>query len=334
MILKNIHITLLFFIASYTLFAQDQQTENDTLFDNYNAYIRYYKNQVHAKIYYINTSNSISINDRDSHLNLDLNANKQSRIGGSVSFRKLTISYSFAPDFLSANKNNSGSRLYNLNLRGYHKAHWMQTFKLYSEKGFYVKIPGNKLYLPQTTSLKFGGATSYIFNKNFSYRALASQNEKQLKSAGSFIPSVSLYYTTFNLNTEGEFQYITIDKQFDSFDLSFSPSYNYNFVPNENLFISAGASFGLGLNYTASDTENITTLLTEFNFKGTITYDLKDFFIGAHYNYLILNHSTKRSYYIADSIPFFQFFVGYRFKAPQKVIETAEDINDKLNIKT
>jgi hypothetical protein len=52
-------------------------------------------------------------------------------------------------------------------------------------------------------TLKVGGITSYIFSKKFSYHAIVSQREKQLKSAGSFMPNFLFYYTDYNLEAEG-----------------------------------------------------------------------------------------------------------------------------------
>ncbi|MBP1838526.1 DUF4421 family protein [Formosa algae] len=334
MMFKDIHISLLLFLATWSVFAQNENTDNDSIFNTQSTYIRHYKNRIHAKIYYINTSNSLAINDRDSRIKLDLNANKESRIGGSILFRKLAISYSYAPKFLNANRNNDGAKLYTLNLRGYYKQHWMQTLKLYQEKGFYIKNANQSIYLPETESFKIGGSTSYILNPNFSYRALSSQNEKQLKSVGSFIPSITYFYTDFNLKHDETILNRTIEKHYKSFDLAFSPNYYYNYVPNEKLLISVGASAGIGLNYSITNSSNVTTLLTELSFKGTFSYDLTNLFVGAHFNYLFLNHSTSRSYYVTDTIPYLQVFVGYRFKAPQKVIETADEFNDKLNIKS
>ncbi|WP_066223165.1 DUF4421 family protein [Formosa haliotis] len=333
MILKSTTFYLLFFITTYACFAQ-KQTQKDSLFDKENEYVRFYKNRITARVFYVNTSNSLSLNDDNSQQVLNLNANKQSRIGASVFFRMLTISYSFAPNFLNANKNNEDSKLYALNLRGFYKRRWMQTIKLYNEKGFFLKNDNYNIYLPKTKSFQIGGSTSYILNDNFSYRAIASQNEKQLKSAGSFVPSITYFYSTFNINSEDKLQFNTIDKDFKSFDLAFSPAYYYNYVPNQNLFISAGASLGVGLNHASSNSGNLTTLLTEFSFKATATYDFENLYFGAHFNYLILNHSSKRDLYITDNIPFSQVFIGYRFRAPQKVIKTAEDFNEKLNIKS
>lgn len=312
------------------------QTQNDTIvYDIKTEYIEKFPNRITTRLFYVNTSNTIKVNDRNSNLYFNLTPNKQNRIGASVSFRSLTISYSFAPDFLAENKDNENSKLFNLGLRNYFGRHWMQTLDIYQEKGFYIENNDVNFYLPRMKSLKIGGATSYIFNENFSFRAIVSQDEKQLKSAGSFIPNIVYYYTKLNLRSDNN----GVDTVLHTFDMVFAPSYYYNFIPTKNLFISAGVATGIGLNYSKNEDNNhiqedetLTSLTTELNFRGSMTYDISSFYIGTHYNYLILNHNTDRSSYINDNIPFFQIFAGYRFKAPKKLVKKADEINEKIKL--
>ncbi|PNQ74716.1 hypothetical protein C1T31_00820 [Hanstruepera neustonica] len=312
------------------------QTENDSIvYDIQTEYIEKFPNRITARLFYVNTSNSLKVNDRNSDLYFNLTPNKQNRIGASVSFRSLTISYSFAPNFLAENKDNENSKLFNLDFRNYFGRHWMQTLDLYQAKGFYLENRDINLYFPRIKSFKIGGATSYIFNENFSFRAIASQDEKQLKSTGSFIPRIVYYYTKLNIRGEDN----STDTELHTFDIVFAPSYYYNFVPTKNLFISAGVSAGIGLNYSKNednnhiqDDESLTSLTTELNFRGSLTYDISSFYLGTHYNYLILNHNTDRSSYVNDNIPFFQIFAGYRFRAPKKLVRKADDINEKIKL--
>ena len=89
----------------------------------------------------------------------------------------------------------------------------------------------------------------------------------------------------------------------------------------------------MGVNYTTSDDESLTSLLTELNFRGSITYDISNLYFGSHYSYLIINHDFDRESYVKDNIPYFQIFAGYRFKAPKKLVETADSVNNKLKLK-
>ena len=321
-------------------FGQDNipATENDTLqtimYEETSDYIQIYKNRITAKLYYVNTSNSLMVQDRDSDIYFNLVPNKQDRIGASVAFRSIAISYAYAPNFLAENKDNEDSKLFNLNFRTYFGKHWMQTIDFYKQKGFYLENNEVSIYLPKTKSFKAGGSTSYIFNENFSFRAIASQDEKQLKSAGSFIPGIVYYYSKMDLIAENPDPDSNLNSDLTTFDIALAPAYYYNFVPTKNLFISLGFSAGLGLNYSESkdsvEKEHLTSLLTEIDFRGAITYDIDNLYLGANYNYLILNHNSDRTTYVNDDIPFFQVFIGYRFKAPEKLVNKADGFNKKF----
>ena len=327
-------ITVLIFMIS-GLFAWSQDSIPDVIYETHSNYITTFPNRITTRLFFVNTSNTLRVNDRNSDLFFDIEPNKQDRIGASVSFRSLTVSYSFAPNFLAENKDNEDSKLFNLDFRTYFGKHWMQTLELFREKGFYLKNEDVNIYLPRFKSFKIGGATSYILNENFSFRSIVSQDEKQTKSTGSFIPRIVYYYSKLNVRVDDD----NIDEVLHSYDVVFAPSYYYNLVPTENLFISLGISTGIGLNHSKNEDlnhieadETLTSLVTEFNLRSSLTYDISDFYIGAHYNYMVLNHNTDRSSYVNDGIPFFEIFAGYRFKAPKKVVKTADDVNQKLKL--
>lgn len=323
--LRVLFICFLFFIFSVNLHAQKET--DSIVYSIKTDYIESFPNTITTRLFYVNTYNSLTIKSREVNETIDLEPNKQNRIGASVAFRSINISYSFAPNVLAENTDNDNSKLFNLNLRTYF-GNWMQTFDIYQEKGFYITGEGLELYLPKTKSFKIGGGTSYIFNDNFSFRAIVTQDEKQLKSAGSFIPRVVYYYTKYDIRITDE----SLNEDYYSFDIALAPSYYYNFVPTKNLLISAGFSAGLGVNYTTSEFESLTSLLTELNFRSSITYDLSNLYFGTHYSYLIINHDFDRTTYVKDNIPYFQIFVGYRFKAPKKLVRTANSINEKIKI--
>ena len=346
--LKSCFLSFALLLFSYLAFAQS--TALNTALDSSavvygkkaNDYIYIYKNRITAKAFYIKTSNSLVISGREGEdVGFNLYPNKQDKIGAAVAFRSLSASYSFSPNSLAENPNDKDSKLFNLNIRTYLGKHWMQTLDIYNQKGFYldghIEDSNSHIYLQDTKSFKIGGATSYIFNENFSYRALANQTEKQLKSAGTFIPTLVYYYTRHNVLFDDEFGNREINTKIKSYNIAIAPSYQYNYIPTKNVFISLGASAGLGLNFSSSknkldalDNEDLTSLLTEINFNGSITYDIDSLYFGAHYNYLILNYNADSFTYIKDNIPYFQAFVGYRFKASNRLVQRAENFNDNL----
>ncbi|MGS2741319.1 DUF4421 domain-containing protein [Sinomicrobium sp. M5D2P17] len=322
--MKRLFSTFFILFSGFPTFSQE--TAEEVIYDKKDDHIESFPNRITTRLFYVNTSNSFNLNDKNSKDAIRLVPNKQDRIGASVAFRNISVSFSVAPDFLAENKDNRRSKLFNLNLRAYF-GKWMQTLDLYHQKGFFVNYETLSPYYPEMKSFKIGGATSYILNDKFSYRAIVSQDEKQLQNAGSFIPGVVYYYTKLNINMD------SFTQEFHLFDIALAPAYYYNLIPAKNLLLSAGVSAGIGLNHSNSEEGSFTSLLTELNLKGSLTYDLSNIYTGLHYSYLFLNHSTDHSTYIKDNIPFLQIFIGYRFKASEKLVRKADKINDKLKIK-
>ncbi|QYA24949.1 DUF4421 domain-containing protein [Gramella sp. MT6] len=323
--LKAFFIVFLLFAAS---FSNAQDIELDSIKEL--NYIQKFPNKITGRLFYINTSNSFEFKGRLTDQRVSLTPNKQNRIGASIAFKAIKLSYSFAPDFMAENQDNEDSKLFNIGLRTY-LGKWMQTLNLYNEKGFYLEAYGQELYLPRTSSLKIGGSTGYIFNENFSFRSITNQDEKQLKSAGSFLPQLIYYYTKYGIKGDGDSGQ-QVDEKYHSVDVALSPGYYYNWVPTKNLMISAGAAAGLGVNFSnGTDSESLTSLLYDLNFRGAINYDFSDFYAGAQYSYLILNHNTDRTTYTEDNIPYFEAFIGYRFKAPKKILDISDDVNKKID---
>ena len=303
--LKTRHITLIFLLACFKAHTQAHDVMPQPKLD----YIAPITNKITARLFFTNTYNSFTINDRDSNLSIKMEPNKQNKIGASLSYRFITASFAFAPNFLAENKDNENSKLFNLNLRTYF-GKWMQTLDVFNEKGFYLKHANTNVYFSNLKAFKIGGATSYIVNENLSFKAIVSQHEKQLKSAGSFIPRVLYYVTKYDIDDAPTATKLDMY----SYDIAFAPSYYYNVVPFNNLLLSAGVSAGIGLNHTHSKSngnkENLTSLLTEFNFRTSTSYNINNAYFGAHYSYLIINHNTDRSSYVNDNIPFLQVFLG------------------------
>ncbi|WP_228851446.1 DUF4421 domain-containing protein [Aegicerativicinus sediminis] len=316
-------------LAYFTSYSQEENVE----YSDANEFVETFKNRITAKLFYVNTYNSYVFSDRNSNLSFDLEPNKQNRIGASIAYDFLSLSYSFAPNFMAENEDNEDSKLFNLDFRLF-LGKWMQELYYNHEKGFYLTEKDNDLnfevYLPKTAAFKIGGSTSYIFNENFSYRSIYNQSQKQLKSAGSFIPGVYYYYSKIKLRADNSEESVT--GELKSFDVALNAAYYYNFVPVRNLLLSAGGGAGLGMNHSSSDDEDLTSLLTELNFSLAVNYDIGDFFVGSHFNYLILNHNTDRTTYTEDNIPKFQIYAGYRFKASKKMVKKTEELKDKVNL--
>lgn len=309
-------IYIMFFVGFSGCYAQKDSLQN--------SYFKSYDDKVTASIYYLDTSNNFQIVypvPGEGTKTLDLIPNRKEQLGGALSFKFVDLSLGFSPKFLNANKDNTDSRLLNFNARVYHKQ-WMQSVTYFYQNGFYVSQDDINIAFPGFRSLKIGGTTSYVFNKKFSYRTVAGQNEWQTKSAGSFIPNFSAYYTKLKYRSATD----RIDG--DTFLFSLAPSYFYNLVLGKHVLVAAGLSIGAGINITDGDTK----LLYEVNSSLKTGYNSDSFFVFMNVNYTNFIQSETANIGLNDNISTIKITAGYRFNAPKKLTEIYDTINQKTGL--
>lgn len=309
--LRNLAISLL----ALNCFICVSQDDND--------FIQKFPEKITVRVGLQNTSNSFIITDTDNGNRSKLEPNKKTYLGASVLFRSLEVDFGFSPNFISDNKDNRGSRLLTLNFRMFWKQ-WMQTLDLYSQKGFSLSSANSREVFPDVKSLKIGGTTAYIFNENFSFRAIGFQNKWQKKSAGSFIPRFTFYYTKYDLGDTG------FQNDSRSYDLAIGPGYFYNWVLDKNFILSAGSTVGMGINFTDNENDTFTSALYEAIIRSAIGYNSERFFAGINVNILFLEHNSNRYTRLDDKISFLEFYMGYRFNAPKKWVDKADQFNRKF----
>ncbi|WP_422349726.1 DUF4421 family protein [Flagellimonas sp.] len=287
------------------------------------SYIKSFPEKFTVRIGLSNTSNSFLITDTETGQRLKLKPNEKTYSGVSFLFRSLELDLGYSPKFISNNQDNEGSKLFTLNFRTFWNQ-WMQTLDFYAQKGFSAITEDGSVRFPDLRTLKIGGTTAYIFNTKFSFRAVGFQNEWQKKSAGSFVPRFTFYYTRYGLKNAG------LESNANSYDVAFGPGYHYNLVIAKNYILGAGATTGIGMNMTSSQIKTNTSVLYEAIFRGALGYNSERFYIGANANVLFLEHNTDRVTRLDDKISFLEFYVGYRFKAPKKWITAADKFNRKF----
>ena len=163
-----------------------------------------------------------------------------------------------------------------------------------------------------------------MFNRNFSFRALVSQNEWQRRSAGSFVPRFVAYYTRYKLVVDNDVS------RAHSYDFGLGPGYHYNWVLHPNIMISIGNTTGVGINFLNDDGDKTTSLLWETIFRGGLGYNSESFFGGVDVSYAFLEHGRVREVRVDDRIYFAQLYIGYRIQAPKKWVMAAEKVNRKF----
>ena len=293
--------------------------QNDSLS---NPFFKSYDEKVTSSLYFIDTSNRFDFlfNLDGDNKHLSFIPNKEAQIGANLSYKFIDVSYGFSPRFFEENKDNSNSKLFSISTRVFFKK-WMQSFTFINQKGFYVKDEIT-VFFPRLRTTKIGGTTSYVFNDNFSFKTIANQKEWQTKSAGSFIPNFSFYYTNFDLN-EG-----TAEEHSDIYLATLSASYFYNWVIKEKILFSAGLSPGFGFNAVDGDFSPLYELTGSLK----IGYNVDSFFSFVNLNFTDFVQNTDAKIRLNDNFSTFKFTLGYRFNPPKKVKELYEKATKKIKL--
>ncbi|MFL9844113.1 DUF4421 family protein [Flavobacterium rhizosphaerae] len=313
--MRKLIVTLLLSITGYS--------QTDTIST---AYYKEFQDRLFLQFFVLNTSNDFTLDYTNDDIQVKLIPNRKTTMGISFNYDFISFSFGVAPSFFANNKDNGNSKMisFGVNLS---PGQWMQHLDFYYQKGFTLESgSGGSVYLHELKSLKIGGSTSYFLNKNFSYAATAFQNKKQLKSAGSFAPSLLYYYTSLNgKKQEG------LGSNAYFINVAIAPSYYYNWVIAKNFLLSGGAALGAGLDYTDDDEKN-TSFLTMASLHLALGYNSDRFFCGINDRAFVFNHSVESAVSIDDTISYFTIFAGYRFDPPELLEKKVKQIKDKIKL--
>ena len=280
-----------------------------------------YDDKLSVQAFVLNTSNSFSLEYGAEKITVDMEPNKKTTLGIWVQYDIVAFSLGFAPSFFADNKDNGRSKMTSFGLDLF-PGRFVQHLDYYYQKGISLNVESASIYLENLKTLKIGGSTAFIFNRQFSYRSIGLQNARQLTSVGTFAPTLSYYYTELNGNGQegfGEKDYFV--------NIALAPTYYYNWVIAKDFMVSAG--FGLGGGVTLSDESN-PKLLAQASALLALGYNSKCFFAGVNSRGLASNHQASGDVSMDDNINYATVFLGYRFDAPKFLVKEKEKIEERL----
>lgn len=256
---------------------------------------------------------------------VDLVPNQKTTLGISVQYDIISFSFGIAPKIFAENKDNEGSKMTFFGFSIF-PGKWMQRFDYYYQKGLSLETEGIVDYLPELRTMKIGGSTSYVFNKNFSFKALAFQNEKQLRSAGSFVPELSYYYTELNGKKVEE-----MGSKASFINVALSPGYHYNWVIAKKFLVAGGISLGAGFT-RVTDGITYTEFLTTSSLSLALGYNSDTFYGGIYLKGIVSSHIDESKVGMDDSVSYSTAFFGYRFNAPSVLEREKEKVKKKIKL--
>lgn len=288
-----------------------------------------------------------------SDIKYDLRPNDKTVTKLSFNYRFVSFNISATPRFIPRNGDNNlkgKSKFinYSLNLNF---NHWVQGLSYTRMKGYYLENTrdyrpgwreGTDAYIqfPHLVYQSFQGQTAYKFNKRFSFNALSVQTERQLKSAGTFMPSLSYRYymvddrTPLHANNQSQ--------KTNNMELLLSASYFYTYVFKKQFYASAGLSPGAGIIFTnLYNRTQAQTFRSSYNnaiYKLEagigLGYNGERFFAGGQVQASDIIYSRKKvTNAIKNERAFYQLFIGYRFVAPKvlkNLLDKAEEKQSRL----
>lgn len=268
----------------------------------------------------------------------DIRTNSGTTLKLAADYKSISIWYTFTPKDLGLNteeveKGTTGGFNFGFSVI---RKNWFNQFNFRYINGFYLE--NTKDYIPtwktgdvyiQKPKLGYAaleGTTGYKFNSKYSLRSVNSQTERQLKSTGSLILSAN--YRFYQLKDESSPLFDSILRS-DNYELGFNLGYFYNIVVKKNLYISLGASPGLGIIYSKVDQKNSSTLIQQSNHNSGV-FRLSGH-VGIGYNgerfYTGLYADFSAGGFLKENIPvvntdfrnLYQAFVGYRFEVSKSI---------------
>ncbi|NDV79526.1 DUF4421 family protein [Dysgonomonas sp. 511] len=163
-------------------------------------------------------------------------------IGASINNTIISFGYGYGFDFMR-DKDLGKTKAFDLQIHNYGRKIVFDIF-IQRYKGFYDEEDKDtpELY-PDLEVRKYGIYGQYVFNnKRFSYQAAFNQNEKQIKSAGSFLLGGGVYKT--RIRSDSSFVYEDKNR-IDNFQFGVSAGYAYTWVLGRYWDISASATAGI-----------------------------------------------------------------------------------------
>lgn len=224
----------LFFILPYFCQAQIDTT-----------YIKPFENKLSLRTY-LSTKFILMEKEVDGKVkNFTPNTPMSLGFGVSINNTIINLSYGYGLNFMK-DDDKGRTKALDFQIHNYGRKFIIDLF-IQKYHGFYTSDDSDKnikLY-PDLNIQQYGAFGQYVFNnKKFSYKAAFNQNERQLKSAGSFLLGGGVYFT--KIGSDSSFVHKS-KNSLRNFQFGVSGGYAYTWAINQRWFTSGSATMGVNL---------------------------------------------------------------------------------------
>ncbi|MCU4156519.1 DUF4421 family protein [Carboxylicivirga sp. A043] len=272
---------------------------------------------------------------------LTLYPNTPTKLGLKLNYRFLSVGFKVSPDFLPSNGDEQ--------LKGKTKSIEMATSFIFSHLFFnlnYFKVKGYYLedsegygertpdepyiQFPDLHYKGFSVLSGYYNNTRFSFKHLTTQTERQLRSAGSFMPVLNFRYYSIDDKSAA----VNTQKT-SNIELGIGPGYAHTFVINEKFYGSLGmlTEFGVlktKLTTRLSSGDTVTkqnNIILGFQARVGLGYNNKRFYSGLYVDMKGMRYEQEHTTAVnSEARAFYRFFIGYRISAPSFIKKPLEKI--------
>lgn len=293
------------------------------------------------------TDEYILRNRMDGGTDLRLAANNNYRLFLSLDYQFFGLSIGFSPTFFPGNNDDDlkgESSFSDFRFRAA-LGQWIQGFQVSSIKGYYVENTGDfvspweegvdpYIQLSDLTFNIYGMSTSYVFNPRFSFRNILYNTEWQLKSAGSFIPTLFYSYDRISYSVD------EVQLKEDVFPIRLALSYAYTWVFSKNWFINANLSPSVGVRFS-NLTESVNGVIQKSNntvypraLEGGMQmgYASRKIVFGLGFSFDV-NAYNEDAVNVVENDKFYGLvYFGYRFNTPPFIDRTYNKFAKKIGI--
>lgn len=264
-------------------------------------YVETYPGLITGRLYLSQKSTDLTLTNNEEFVSLNYLPNTSLNLGVGATIKSFTLNLAYGFRFLNPDEGHGKTRYLDLQSHIYTRKLVVDFYGQFY-KGMYLdntraldpEYPKPYYVRPDIYEQIFGLTALYVFNnERYSYRAALIQNERQLKSCGSFLVGIEAYYGLVQADSSlvPTFLDHTAFVEMEGYEkLSFlkigpSAGYTYTLVVAKKFFAMASLTFNLGMgvnNAHNPDIGNISDFQTDLGAFGrfAIGYNDSNWYLG------------------------------------------------------
>lgn len=211
------------------------------------SYIKPFDDDFSARTYILRKIAGFEKETKENGAGLNYKINAPVGIGVGVAWRSYSLSFSQRFSFLRDHAKGKTNSLY-FDYNGF-KRKYIYSISLQRHRGFYDSkrdLDGKYTLYPDMLLVMLGGNIQWVFNyKKFSYKASFNQNERQLKSAGSFQLGAVINYSRLTTDTTVIFN--KPNESLKNLQFGITGGYAYTLVLGSRWFLTGSTDLGLNI---------------------------------------------------------------------------------------